>query len=144
MERVSLPSLSLSSEHTTTCHRRHWWWWWGGAPPPGEELVFAMSYMMVTFILQLPMEYIDGNPVPTVIFHGHPTTFHVFVLGLCASFSGSIGTMELRKREPKLARYYRVVAVGAMAVTLAVFLWAAVPAGFCFLCSLMHAWLSSS
>ncbi|GFY86835.1 hypothetical protein Acr_05g0004740 [Actinidia rufa] len=116
--------------HYPEKHPRRSTRWWFGLVPPAEELVFGLSYLMAISLWQVPMEYIDGNPVPAVVFHGKPTMFHAFVVGLCLSFSGSIGALELRKRSPKVAAYYKVFAIGAMAVTVAVLLWAAVPAAF--------------
>ena len=120
MEESSIPCACHHPEKHPRRHAR----WWSGHAPPAEELVFALSYLMGISLWQFPMEYIDGNPVPTVVFHSNPSTFHAFVVGLCLSFSGSVGALELRKRNPKIAGYYRVFSVGAMAVTVAVLLWA--------------------
>ncbi|CAK9134055.1 unnamed protein product [Ilex paraguariensis] len=102
-----------------------------------EEHLFAIAYMTIMSLWQLPMEYIDGNYVPTVIFKGQTKTFQTFVFGLTMSVIGSVCAIVLRQRDPTMARYYRLFAVGAMAVAVVFFLWAAVPAAFWWLASLV-------
>ncbi|XAR51600.1 hypothetical protein NMG60_11006272 [Bertholletia excelsa] len=127
MEQPLLPSSRVEAHHDPAPKkqsRRSW----RQAPP--EEIVLGLSYLMGTSLFQLPMENINGNPVPTVIFGGRPTIFHAFVIGICASVCGAVGAFELRRRDPKLAGYYRRFAVGAMALTLSVLLGAALTDAF--------------
>lgn len=93
-----------------------------------EEYVFSVSYVIGMSILYLPKEYIDGNPVPTVIFKGQPKTFHSFLLGLIGAFTCAVSTLYIRAPSPKVAGYYRRFAVFFMAASLLTALWAAGPA----------------
>nr|DAD35148.1 TPA_asm: hypothetical protein HUJ06_005788 [Nelumbo nucifera] len=101
-----------------------------------EELIYALSFMIVISLIQLPYEYIDGNPIPTVIFKGQPTTFHAFILSLVFSFSGSACAMMLREHYPKAAGYCRRFGLFAFSLAFSVFLWAAIPDAFRLLSSL--------
>nr|DAD31581.1 TPA_asm: hypothetical protein HUJ06_010432 [Nelumbo nucifera] len=92
-----------------------------------EELICALSFMTVVSLIQLPYEYIDGNPIPTIIFGGQPSTFHAFLLSLVFSFSGAACTMMLREDYPKAARYCRRFGIAAFFVAVLIFLWAALP-----------------
>lgn len=95
-----------------------------------EEYVFLISYATGMSLWHLPMEKIDGNPVPTIVFKGQPKTFHSFLLGLLGAFTCAVCTIYIRNPSPKLARYYRRFAVFFLALTLLIASWAAGPAGW--------------
>ncbi|GMH31203.1 hypothetical protein Nepgr_033046 [Nepenthes gracilis] len=76
-----------------------------------EEAITVVAFVSVFLLLKLPMEKIDGNPVPTVIFKDRPPHFHAFVLLLVFSFSGGLMAISLRPLYPKIAVYCRYMAV---------------------------------
>lgn len=95
-----------------------------------DEVIFTVSCISALLLLQLPMEYIDEKPVPTVIFKGHPSIFHAFLICLMGSCFGSVCSIHLRERKPKVARFYYLFGVASMVLSFAIFLWVVVPASF--------------
>ncbi|KAH7841790.1 hypothetical protein Vadar_034408 [Vaccinium darrowii] len=85
---------------------------------PLEELIFGTAFLTVFGILQLPLEDVGGNPVPTVLFKDKPSFFHAFLLSLNFAFTGAGITIFLREGYPKIARHSRRLAI-AFIVTAA-------------------------
>jgi hypothetical protein len=102
-----------------------------------DEIVYTISTFVAVFFLQLPMEDIDGNPAPTIIFKGQPYTFHAFLVSVAGTCCGFNCCMYFRDRNPKAASIFRRLGSGAMLASVVVFLWAAAPAGFTWLASLV-------
>ncbi|KAJ9147458.1 hypothetical protein P3X46_029620 [Hevea brasiliensis] len=100
-----------------------------------DEVIFTVSCLTAIVILHLPMDYIDGKPVPAVVFHGHPHIFHAFLVCLMGSCYGSVCSMYLRERKPKIAKFYYFFALVSSVLALAIFFWAAVPASLLWLAS---------
>ncbi|EEF28897.1 conserved hypothetical protein [Ricinus communis] len=90
-----------------------------------DEVIFTVSCLTTIAILYLPMEYIAEKPVPSVIFHGHPSMFHAFLICLMGSCFGSVCSIHLRERSPKVGKFYHFFGVLSMVFSLAVFLFAA-------------------
>ncbi|KAJ6885189.1 hypothetical protein NC652_032014 [Populus alba x Populus x berolinensis] len=66
------------------------------------------------FLNLLPQENIDGNPVPTVIFKGHASIFHAFVISVIFAFTGSFCSLMIDKK-PKVSRFFGYLSVISMA-----------------------------
>ncbi|RZB91281.1 hypothetical protein D0Y65_023616 [Glycine soja] len=66
----------------------------------------------------LPYEYIDNNPVPTIVFKGRPRTFHTFIIFIIFAFSGATNALVAFNKSifSRLCGYY------AMASALAILL----------------------
>ncbi|GMP53433.1 hypothetical protein CsSME_00018885 [Camellia sinensis var. sinensis] len=55
------------------------------------ETILITSFLIATLLIIIPYQYKNGNPVPTVIFNGIPSTaFHGFVVSLLYAFTGSL------------------------------------------------------
>ncbi|KAG5080624.1 hypothetical protein AAZX31_02G175800 [Glycine max] len=87
------------------------------------ECVLGICFIVMTILLQLPYEYIDYNPVPTIVFKGCLRTFHAFIIFLIFSFSGATNALVAfnKSRFSRLCGYY---AIASMASSLAILLWA--------------------
>nr|KYP48304.1 hypothetical protein KK1_029996 [Cajanus cajan] len=87
------------------------------------ECVLGLCFTVITILLQLPYEYIDNNPVPTVIFKGHPRIFHAFIICIIFAFSGSTNALVAFNKSTfsKFCGYY---AMASMASAMAILLWA--------------------
>ncbi|KAJ0024429.1 hypothetical protein Pint_07378 [Pistacia integerrima] len=75
-------------------------------------------------ILQLPMTYIDGSLVPTVIFYHQQVKFQAFLLCIVGACYGSGYSMLFRESKPKIAGVGHTFAVASIATGIAIFLWA--------------------
>lgn len=114
-----LKSQHMSSMEDKVCSVPAWF----------DEFIFIISGIVALLFLYLPMEYIDGNPAPTLIFKGQPYTFHAFIVCVLGTSCGSRCSMYLHDRNPKAARIFRYFGCWAMLGSVVVFLWAAAPAG---------------
>lgn len=97
-----------------------------------NEFIFIISGIIALLFMNLPMEYVDGNPAPTFIFKGQPYTFHAFLVCVTGAFCGSVCSMHLHDTNPKAARIFRRFRSGATLSALVIFLWTAAPAAFNF------------
>ncbi|KAJ0042799.1 hypothetical protein Pint_19092 [Pistacia integerrima] len=96
-----------------------------------DELIFHATVITpMLVVLLLPMTYIDGNWVPTVIFHDQQATFQAFLFCILGACFGSGYSMVFRTSEPKIASVTYTVAVASIATSIALFLWAAAFSGF--------------
>ncbi|CAL5336206.1 unnamed protein product [Camellia sinensis] len=68
------------------------------------ESILITSFAIVTVFTILPCEYIDGSPIPTLIFRGRPSTFHAFVAFLVFAFSSSLNALLIHNKPLILAR----------------------------------------
>ena len=87
------------------------------------ECVLGLCFKVITILLQLPYEYIDNNPIPTIVFKGRPRTFHAFITCIIFAFSGATNALVAfnKSRFSRLCGYY---AMASMASALAILLWA--------------------
>lgn len=81
-----------------------------------EELIFLVGIAVALTLLSLRYEYINGNPVPILVFHNKPALFHGFLVALNFGFTASVMTMSLRAKSPTAARFCRRSAVACVAV----------------------------
>ncbi|OVA12541.1 hypothetical protein BVC80_9011g56 [Macleaya cordata] len=102
-----------------------------------EEPIFGLSFITAMVLVQLPYEDINGNPVPTIIFHDQPSVFHAFVLAVNFAFTGAVITLCLREEFPKIARNCRRIAVLFSAAAAGILSWAIAPAAYNFVESLL-------
>lgn len=75
-----------------------------GIPARIMKLILFICFMSGTIVKLLPCEYIDGNPVPTLIFKGPPSMFHAFVISIVFAFVGAFSTL-LTCNKPEYAKY---------------------------------------
>lgn len=87
------------------------------------ESILGLCFTVITILIQLPYEYIDKNPVPTVIFKDRPTTFHAFLICIIFAFSGATSAL-LAYNKSGLARFFGYYSMAAMTSALAILLWA--------------------
>ncbi|KAI4357939.1 hypothetical protein L6164_001854 [Bauhinia variegata] len=87
------------------------------------ECILGLCFTVITLLLQLPYEYIDGNPVPTVIFKGRPTTFHAFIISIVLAFSGATNAI-ITSNQSTFAKFCGYYAMASMASALAILSWA--------------------
>lgn len=92
-----------------------------------EELILWQSVAIVIALLQFPYQKIDGNPVPTIIFDNRSSFFHPFILALNFSFFGSFSTIFLRKRYPRIASYFLLLALLSVTVQVCILTWLIAP-----------------
>ncbi|TKY69476.1 hypothetical protein E2542_SST05750 [Spatholobus suberectus] len=81
------------------------------------ECVLGLCFTVITILLQLPYEYIDNNPVPTVIFKGRPKTFHAFILCIIFAFSGATNALVAFNKS-RFSRFCGYYAMASMASAL--------------------------
>nr|DAD19973.1 TPA_asm: hypothetical protein HUJ06_021436 [Nelumbo nucifera] len=90
-----------------------------------DKVIFVLSSVAVVISTQLPSEYIDGNPVPRVLFTGRPFTFHAFLTSLTFALTGSLCAILLRQVYTKSARTFRCLSIVSVAAALAILAWLA-------------------
>ena len=85
-------------------------------------VILFISFSIATSLMVVPSEQIDGNPVPTIIFKGHPSIFHAFVILVSFAFNGAL-TALMMENQSKIARFcgYYSIASMASAMSLLVF-----------------------
>ena len=71
----------------------------------------------------LPSEQIDGNPVPTIIFKGHPSIFHAFLVSVSFAFNGAF-TALMMESQSKIARFCGYYSIASMASAISVLMFA--------------------
>ncbi|KAK9279967.1 hypothetical protein L1049_013651 [Liquidambar formosana] len=86
------------------------------------ESILFVSFTTATILILLPYEYIDGNPVPTVIFKGLPSIFHAFVISIMFAFSGACNAL-LIPNKPSIVRFCRYYSLASMASAIALLVW---------------------
>lgn len=86
--------------------------------------ILCCSFKTVTLILLFPYEQVNGNPVPTVIFKGLPSTFHAFLLSTVMAFSGAFNALMLSANKPKIARFCSYYSMAFMASAVVLLIWA--------------------
>ncbi|KAL7186127.1 hypothetical protein ACSBR2_027975 [Camellia fascicularis] len=57
------------------------------------ESILVISFTIATILIIVPCEYINGSPVPTIIFNGLPSTFHCFLVSVIFSFSFALSSL---------------------------------------------------
>lgn len=98
------------------------------SPNSGPTELQLKSILIITFttgmfLNLLPQENIDGNPVPTVIFKGHASIFHAFVISVIFAFTGSFCSLMIDKK-PKVSRFFGYLSVISMALVFSTVVFA--------------------
>ncbi|KAF8039172.1 hypothetical protein BT93_B1659 [Corymbia citriodora subsp. variegata] len=59
------------------------------------QCIIWVSFTTATALVQLPCEFVDGNPIPTLFLRGGPSssTFQGFILSLMAAFAGAYSSL---------------------------------------------------
>lgn len=86
--------------------------------------ILCFSFKTVTLILLFPFEQVNGNPVPTIIFKGHPSTFHAFLISVVMAFSGAFNALMLATNKPKIAKFCSHYSMAFMASAVVLLIWA--------------------
>ncbi|KAH6830666.1 hypothetical protein C2S53_010097 [Perilla frutescens var. hirtella] len=79
-----------------------------------EEFIFLLGIVTALALVRSRYDYIEGNPVPVVIFKNKPTHFHGFLIALNFGFTAAVLTMSLRSKSPTLAQFCRRSAVACV------------------------------
>ncbi|XVF85716.1 hypothetical protein PTKIN_Ptkin17bG0139700 [Pterospermum kingtungense] len=87
------------------------------------ESILFISFTIATILILLPHEYINGKPVPTIVFKGHPATFHAFTICIIFAFSGAFSALMVPKN-PTITRLCGCYSIASMASALGLFIWA--------------------
>ncbi|KAI8007972.1 hypothetical protein LOK49_LG07G02990 [Camellia lanceoleosa] len=87
------------------------------------ESIMVASFTFTTLLLLLPCDYIDGSPVPTIIFKGLPSTFHAFVVSLIFAFSGALSALLIHDTS-FFAKLCEFSSMASMTSALSLLLWA--------------------
>ncbi|KAJ4975002.1 hypothetical protein NE237_008176 [Protea cynaroides] len=95
-----------------------------------EEVVFALCYMTLLTLIQLPFEKIGGYRVPTFLFKGKPSIYHAFFVSLMFAFSCSASCMTGREEYTKAVSFCRRLAIISILVSAVILMWVAALAGF--------------
>ncbi|XVE91702.1 hypothetical protein REPUB_Repub01dG0033500 [Reevesia pubescens] len=87
------------------------------------ESILFISYTIATILILLPQEYVNGNPVPTIVFKGRPATFHAFIICIIFAFSGAFCALMI-PNNTKIARLCGCYSIASMASALSLLIWA--------------------
>ncbi|CAL5390930.1 unnamed protein product [Camellia sinensis] len=92
-----------------------------------ESIVIA-SFTIVTVLVILPCEYINGSPVPTLIFKGLPFTFQAFVVSLAFAFAASLSALLIHDHNnsflTKLTKLCQFISIGSITSAVSLLLCA--------------------
>ncbi|KAI8010361.1 hypothetical protein LOK49_LG06G01002 [Camellia lanceoleosa] len=89
-----------------------------------ESIVIA-SFTIVTALVILPCEYINGSPVPTLIFKGLPFTFQAFVVSLAIAIAASLSALLIHDHNNSfLTKLCRFISIGSITSALSLLLCA--------------------
>ncbi|GMP53493.1 hypothetical protein CsSME_00018940 [Camellia sinensis var. sinensis] len=88
------------------------------------ESILIASFTIVTVFIILPCEYIDGNPIPTLIFKGCPSTFYAFLVFVVFAFSSSLNALLIHNKPLILAKLCQCISIASMISALSLLLWA--------------------
>ncbi|CAL5336174.1 unnamed protein product [Camellia sinensis] len=89
------------------------------------ESIMIASFTIVTVLLILPCEYINGSPVPTLIFKGLPFTFQAFVVSLGFAFAASLSALLIHVHNNSfLTKFCQFISIGAITSALSLLLCA--------------------
>lgn len=84
------------------------------------EFIVYITFSTCIVLMLLPYSYVDGNPVPVIIFNDlRPFAFHAFVLFIIFAFSGAFNAI-LAKNKPRLVRFCRCYSMVSMVLAMTV------------------------
>ncbi|CAK7322517.1 unnamed protein product [Dovyalis caffra] len=89
-------------------------------PRPTEfllKIILIIAFTIGMSLNLLPQENIDGKPVPTVIFKGHPSIFRAFVIAVIFAFTGSFCSLMINNKS-KITWFFGYLSVISMASAL--------------------------
>ncbi|KAI8012507.1 hypothetical protein LOK49_LG06G01072 [Camellia lanceoleosa] len=89
------------------------------------ETILITSFLFATILLVIPYQYKNGNPVPTVIFNGIPSSwFHAFVVSLVYAFTGALTALLIHDTAAAfLARFCELVSILCMTSAVSLLVW---------------------
>ncbi|KAL7218580.1 hypothetical protein ACSBR2_011779 [Camellia fascicularis] len=90
------------------------------------ETILITSFLFTTILLVIPYQYKNGNPVPTMIFNGIPSSgFHAFVVSLVYAFTGALTALLIHDTAAGsfLARFCELVSILCMTSALSLLVW---------------------
>ncbi|KAL7218535.1 hypothetical protein ACSBR2_011740 [Camellia fascicularis] len=89
------------------------------------ESILVASFTITTLLIILPSEFINGSPVPSLIFKGLPSAFHAFVVCLVFAFSGAFSALLIHDTS-FIAKFSKYSSMASMTSALALLIWAIV------------------
>lgn len=96
--------------------------------PPGfitiTQLILFVSFTTATVVIQGPHEYINGVPIPTLLFKGLPSTFYAFIISIILAFSGAFSTLIMFRQMENFARITGYCSIISLASAMALLIWA--------------------
>ncbi|KAF8039176.1 hypothetical protein BT93_B1663 [Corymbia citriodora subsp. variegata] len=86
------------------------------------QCIIWVSFTAATALVQLPCEFVDGNPIPTLFLKGRPSssTFQGFILSLMAAFAGAYSSLMVH-HIPQIASACSYLSVISMTSAIAFF-----------------------
>ncbi|CAL5393783.1 unnamed protein product [Camellia sinensis] len=89
------------------------------------ESIMIASFTIATILVILPCEYINGSPVPTIIFEGLPFTFQAFVVSLAFAFAASLSALLIHGHNNSfLTKLCQFISIGSITSALSLLLCA--------------------
>ncbi|GMP66152.1 hypothetical protein CsSME_00026624 [Camellia sinensis var. sinensis] len=86
------------------------------------ESILVISFTIATILIIVPSDYVDGSPVPTIIFKGLSSTFHWFVISIIFAFAFALSSLLIHDCS-LLARLFACSSVASIASALVILLW---------------------
>ncbi|KAK9950046.1 hypothetical protein M0R45_005552 [Rubus argutus] len=88
------------------------------------QLILFVSFTAATVVIQGPHEYINGAPIPTLLFKGLPCTFCAFIISIILAFSGAFSALIMFPQMENIARIIGYSSLISMASAMALLMWA--------------------
>ncbi|TQD86068.1 hypothetical protein C1H46_028379 [Malus baccata] len=88
------------------------------------EFILYVSFTTATVLLQVPHEYINGTPIPTVAFRGLPSIFYAFIICIIVAFSCAFSALMLASIIPNFARLTGFCSMASMSSAVVLLIWA--------------------
>ncbi|CAN6559814.1 unnamed protein product [Malus baccata var. baccata] len=78
------------------------------------EFILYVSFTTATVLLQVPHEYINGTPIPTVAFRCLPSIFYAFIICIIVAPSCAFSALMLASIKPNFARFTGFCSMASM------------------------------
>lgn len=88
-----------------------------------SQLILFVSFTTATVVIQVPHEYINGAPIPTVL-KGRPSTFSAFIISIILAFSTAFSALIMFRKMENIARITGYCSLIFMASAMALLMWA--------------------
>lgn len=88
------------------------------------QLILFVSFTTATVVIQGPHEYINGVPIPTLLFKSLPFTFYAFIIFIILAFSGAFSALIMFQQMENFARITGYCSLISLASAMALLMWA--------------------